>query len=106
VFFRLNGQERNIKVRDAKLDVKVHHNEKAQAGNPLHVGSPLQGLLSKVYVKEGEKVEKNAPLFVIEAMKMENTVVANGDMKIVRVVLPDGSLVDAGDLVVVMEKLE
>ena len=37
---------------------------------------PLQGKLCRILVKQGDKVEKNTPLFVIEAMKMESTVVA------------------------------
>lgn len=104
VFFRLNGQNRTIRVRDVSLDVMIHRNEKAQAGNDLHIASPLQGLLSKVFVKEGQEVARNAPLFVIEAMKMENTVVAHEDLKVVRVALGDGTLVDAGDLIVTVEK--
>src|SRR3546814_14245065 len=51
-------------------------NRKADFGNALQVGSPLQGLLSTVFVTEGDAVAVNQPLFVIEAMKMETTVTA------------------------------
>ncbi len=50
---------------------KVDKNDKKQ------IGAPLQGALSNIQVKSGEKVEKNQPLFVIEAMKMETTITAN-----------------------------
>ncbi|MEM1000308.1 MAG: pyruvate carboxylase [Bacteroidota bacterium] len=100
VFFRLNGQLRTIQVADESLNIKIEKNPKAVPGNESQVGSPLQGLLSKVFVQPGEEVNKNAPLFVIEAMKMENTVVAHQNGVVAQVALGDGTLVDVGDLVV------
>jgi pyruvate carboxylase len=73
---------------------------KADRANPLHVGAPLQGMLSNVMVKEGQTVKKNQPLFVIEAMKMETTVTAAADGVIRKTVLEAGMLVEADDLVV------
>lgn len=103
VFFKLNGQNRTILVPDRSLNIVQQTNEKASSGNPMQIGSPLQGLLSKVYVKVGQEVEKNEPLFIIEAMKMENTVVAHEKMTVVDVVLGEGSLVDTADLILRME---
>lgn len=103
LFFRINGQTRNIQVQDRSLNiVKVEH-EKAQKENPLQLGSPLQGLLSKVLVKPGAQVKRNQPLFIIEAMKMETTVTAPSDGTVQRIALGDGTLVETDDLVVVME---
>ncbi|MEJ7658310.1 MAG: biotin/lipoyl-containing protein [Hymenobacter sp.] len=42
---------------------------------------------------------KNAPLFVIEAMKMETTITAPQDLTVARVVLEEGARVQADDLV-------
>jgi pyruvate carboxylase len=54
-------------------------------------------------VKAGQKVKKNEPLFIIEAMKMETTITANSDGEIDKVILPEGRMVFADDLVVVMK---
>ncbi|MNY21036.1 2-oxoglutarate carboxylase large subunit [compost metagenome] len=59
----------------------------------------MQGLLSKIFVKEGEKVKKNQPLFVVEAMKMETNITANHDFTIGSLVLAPGTLVNTDDLV-------
>jgi pyruvate carboxylase len=101
LFFRVNGMTRNIEILDKSLNiVKVEH-EKASKEDATQIGAPLQGLLSKVLVKKGEKVKKNQPLFIIEAMKMETTVTATSEGTIKRIALEDGTLVEADDLVLV-----
>src|SRR3546814_11598403 len=71
LFFKLNGQTRNLEIHDTGANATRKENRKADLGNALQVGSPLQGLLSTVFVTEGDAVAVNQPLFVIEAMKME-----------------------------------
>lgn len=104
VFFNLNGQTRNIKITDKSLNVVKIENRKADAADATQVAAPLQGMLSKVFVKEGQKVKRNEPLFVIEAMKMETTVTAPADLTIKSVVLKDKTLVNGGDLVVIVSE--
>jgi len=99
VFFRMNGQTRNIEIHDRSLNIVKHENFKADKQNPKHIGAPLQGLLSKVFVKEGQAVKKNEALFVIEAMKMETTITAHEELTIEKIFLASGSLVSAEDLV-------
>ena len=64
----------------------------------------MQGKLSKILVNIGDEVEKNAPLFAIEAMKMESTVVAPFAGKIKNIILKTGSLVAQDDVVLEIEK--
>ena len=54
-------------------------------------------------VAGGEEVSREQPLFLIEAMKMETTVTAPFDGRVAEIVLPDGSMVESEDLVVVLE---
>ncbi|MFN8166159.1 MAG: pyruvate carboxylase [Bacteroidia bacterium] len=101
VFFRLNGQTRSIEVHDKKATVvKASH---AKAAGDKQIGAPLQGRLAKVFVKAGDVVKKNTPLFTIEAMKMETTITASADMKVNRIVLNEGTMVETEDLVVEKE---
>jgi pyruvate carboxylase len=103
VFFKLNGQARAIEVQDRSVEVERREHRKADAANPEHIAVPLQGMLSKVLVKKGASVSKNQPLFVIEAMKMETNVAALTDGIVSDVILTEGTLVNTGDLVLVME---
>jgi pyruvate carboxylase len=99
MFFTLNGQTRNLEVRDQSVEVKTVHNAKADRANPKQIGAPLQGLLSKMLVEAGQQVPKNAPLFVIEAMKMETTITAPEDLTVGSLTLAEGARVQADDLV-------
>ncbi len=101
VFFRLNGQTRSIEVKDNKAKVEKQSNSKAKSDS--QIGSPLQGRLTKIFVKEGDIVKKNAPLFTIEAMKMETTITANNDLKIKKIHLPEMTMVENEDLIIERE---
>ena len=50
--------------------------------------------------KKDEKVKKNQPLFVIEAMKMETVIAAPFDCSVQNLQLTEGSLVNTNDLVI------
>ena len=100
VFFKLNGQTRSIDVRDKKFKVTKQSNRKVS--NTNEVGSPLQGKLSRILVKANDRVEKNTPLFSIEAMKMESTIVAPRSATITQILLHEGTLVEQDDVVLVL----
>ena len=103
VFFKINGQMRNVLIKDNSIKVDKVENIKAETDNEKEIGAPLQGLLSSVLVKNGEKVKENQPLFIIEAMKMETTVTAASSGVIKKVQLEAGVLVDTSDLVIKMK---
>ncbi|MGH7496194.1 MAG: biotin/lipoyl-containing protein [bacterium] len=52
---------------------KLHTQPKAEAGVTL-IKAPLPGLVVRLEVRQGDRVEKGSGLIVIEAMKMENEI--------------------------------
>jgi pyruvate carboxylase len=103
VFMRLNGQTRIIEILDTKVEVHTTEHKKAEKGNAEHIAAPLQGKISQFFVKEGEQVKPNAPLFTLEAMKMESTITALKAGTVKQIILPAGTLVKAEDLVMVVK---
>lgn len=101
VLFLLNGQMRSVPVRDLKEQSTVVQNRKVEKDSDI--GAPLQGSLSKVLVSEGDEVAINAPLFIIEAMKMETTITAPAAGTIKKIHLKEKTLVEQDDLVIEME---
>ncbi len=67
------------------------------------VSVPMQGTIVKLMVAEGDTVEAGQAVCVLEAMKMENNILAevSGTVKSVKVAV--GQTVGAGDVVVVIE---
>ena len=98
VFFQMNGQTRNVLVKDNSVkSVKVTN---AKASGPNDIGAPLQGSLLKILVAEGDKIEKDTPLFIIEAMKMETTICAPKAGTIYKVVLKEKAMIEQDDCVI------
>ena len=99
VYFKVNGQGRTVLVKDNAIKVDIIKNKKIDKDNQNHIGAPLQGLLSTILVKKGDKVVKNQPLFIIEAMKMETTITATESMEVKSIILDEGAMVNSDDLI-------
>ncbi|MEX2121777.1 MAG: pyruvate carboxylase [Pirellulales bacterium] len=100
VFFELNGQPRDVTVRDVSLDAEVESRPKADPNNATHVAAPMPGMVVHVGVQAGDTVAQGAKLLTMEAMKMETTLYAERDGQIAEVLVQPGHQVDTGDLVV------
>ncbi|MCL2019440.1 MAG: pyruvate carboxylase [Oscillospiraceae bacterium] len=101
--FELNGVRRDITVTDKQIQVAFEKTRLADFEDRKQVGSNIPGAVSKLYVKQGDKVEKNQPLLVIEAMKMETSIVATIDGVIDEILVRPGQLVKAGELLAVLK---
>jgi pyruvate carboxylase len=97
VFFRYNGTSRSISVQDKSVKVATPRNKKAESSG--EIGAPLQGSIGSIFVKEGDPVAVNQPLFTLEAMKMESTIASPLAGKVTKVLLKEKTLVHQGDAV-------
>ena len=102
VFFSVNGENRFVEIRDKSIDIKNVQNVKADPDDENQYGAPLQGMLYKVLVKKGQEVKANDPLFVLEAMKMENTVLALTSGKVKAINIKEGEMVMQDDLIITL----
>jgi len=102
VTFRINGDVRSVLVKDNSQSGQVKTAIKAT--KPNEIGSPLQGSLSKILVKENQKVKIGDPLFIIEAMKMESTITAPMKGTVAKIYLTDKTLVAQDDMVLEIAK--
>src|SRR5699024_10913612 len=99
LFYELNGQPRMIRVPDRSA-AAAGRAEKAESGNPAHLGAPMPGSVASVAVAEGQKVRAGDLLLTLEAMKMETSIHAERDGTIERIAVAAGMQVDAKDLLV------
>ena len=62
--------------------------------------SPMPGTILRLLVNIGDEVKENQPLMILEAMKMENEVVANHAGKVAGIHVNQGQVVNAGDALI------
>ena len=68
--------------------------------------APMPGKVLSVLVEEGQEVASGDGLLILEAMKMENRIVAEAAAVVRRVHVTDGQMVDGGTLLIELEYRE
>ena len=70
------------------------------AGEP--VNAPMPGTILKVNVTQGQAVKEGEVLCILEAMKMENEIMASKGGTVTQVLVAKGSIVDTGAPLVII----
>ena len=102
LFFELNGQPREVNVRDRALRVQERAHPKADPEVPGQVGAPTAGLISSIAVQLNHKVERGAKLLTLEAMKMQSNIYAPVGGRVSKLLVTPGQHVEAKDLLAVI----
>lgn len=68
----------------------------AAAGEGEKINAPMPGNILAVNVKEGDVVKKGQVLMILEAMKMENEIMAGTDGTVTSVCVAKGATVETG----------
>jgi pyruvate carboxylase len=100
LFFELNGQPREVNVRDRALRVVERSHPKADPADAGQVAAPTAGVISGLAVKANQAVERGAKLLTLEAMKMQSNIYAPVSGRISRLLVSPGQNVEAKDLLV------
>lgn len=101
----VNGETYSVKVKEVDelpeantntaSEKMVASQENVSSGGPA-VESPMAGTILSVEVQPGQSVVKGETLFILEAMKMENEIVAPQDGTINDVLVNQGDSVQNG----------
>ena len=106
------GTEYTVFTRGSHRTIKVYNEEKllheslkrgGGFGSGENLSSGMPGKIVKVLVKSGDVVKKDEPILIMEAMKMENEMRADSDVKIKSVHVKEGDSVEAGALLVTFQ---
>jgi len=102
VVFELNGRSREIIIQDTTQGAVQSSVTLAEPNNDLEIGASIPGMVSKFNVAVGDKVKANEVLAIIEAMKMETTVMSKVDGIIDKIHVNQNQPVKAGELIITM----
>ena len=105
----LNGKTYEVEVEKGKAVLLDEYEALAPApAAPVNlaagetVEAPMPGNIMRVDVKQGDTVKAGQILVILEAMKMENEIVAPKDGTVAQVVTSKGAVVDTGSPLVVI----
>ncbi len=74
----------------------------SSGGSETEVKAPMPGLVLRIDVKEGDQVEQNGLLLVMEAMKMENDIFAPVSGTVKKILVKQGDQLMADDVLAVI----
>ena len=108
---KVNGKSYRVEleaieqVDSAPLEEKRRQETKKIVNNDgaKEVVSPIQGQVTNIKVKPGDKVQKGDVLLIVEAMKLENEVVSPFEGQVAEVLVTKGQNVKAKDVIVTIE---
>lgn len=106
ILVEVDGRRVPVRIFDERRDVapKAPEAHEAHEGGHIHgeIRAPMQGTIVKVLVEVGQEVGVGDTVVVLEAMKMENNIVAERAGAVTEVKVTEGVTVGAGDVVVVI----
>ncbi|MFA5576413.1 MAG: acetyl-CoA carboxylase biotin carboxyl carrier protein subunit [Tissierellaceae bacterium] len=82
---------------------KVEKKELVASEGQEVVESPMPGNIWKILVKEGDSIKSGDTLLILEAMKMENEILAPRDGVVASINTTEGASVNTGDKLVVLD---
>jgi pyruvate carboxylase len=100
LYFELNGQSREVNVRDKALRVIERAHPKADPAESGQIGAPTAGVITGIAVQTNQSIERGAKLMTLEAMKMQSNIYAPISGRVVKLLVAPGQSVEAKDLLV------
>lgn len=101
---RINGKIYEIDIRD-QVDLLVEKLGLDTVTEDIltEVKAPMPGILLEMLVETGQAIATGDPLFILEAMKMENVIKATGSGVIKTILQQNGDTVDKNQIILELE---
>ena len=105
----LNGKRFDVRVRE-HLETTVRPRKpkppeglgSVAGGGSESLTAPMQGTIVKVLVKQGQSVKAGEAVCVLEAMKMENSILAHAEGSVEELLVEPGQSVETGATIAII----
>lgn len=100
----LEGESFEVEIKDSLDQMLDSMGFNAAAGRHIReIKAPMPGLVINVAVKEGQELMEGERVLILEAMKMENSIMLHANAKIKKIYVKAGQAVDKGQVLVELE---
>jgi len=98
----VNGRQFDIDIIDPR-NSRIASSAEGSADGTAEIKSAMPGKIVRILVETGSEIAKGDGVIVVEAMKMQNELKAPKDGIVREIRAVEGSAVNAGDILVVIE---
>lgn len=100
----ISGKQYSITIED-KLDKLIDELGFTTQANTVFkdIKAPMPGLVLEIMVKEGDHLEKDTQVLILEAMKMENVIKSPGEGVVKEISVKNGDAVEKGQLLISLD---
>jgi acetyl/propionyl-CoA carboxylase alpha subunit len=101
---KVDGEIKKVRfLRELDLMIERMGLNAVQTNTLKNLSSPMPGLVTAIKIAPGQPVEKGTPLLILEAMKMENVIVAPHAAVIKEIKVQAGQAVEKGAVLIEFE---
>ena len=104
ITIEVEGNSFAVQIKD-ELDQQLEKMGFGKAANKAikEIKAPMPGLVLEIIVADGQEVNEGDKILILEAMKMENSIMINSQAKIKRVAVTTGQAVEKGQVLIELE---
>lgn len=100
----IEGETFEVEVKDALDQMLENMGFNKVAGKHIkELKAPMPGLVLSIAVTEGQQVQEGDRILILEAMKMENSILIPADATIKRIAVKAGQAVEKGQVLVELD---
>lgn len=104
ITIEVEGNSFAVQIKD-ELDQQLEKMGFGKAANKAikEIKAPMPGLVLEIVVADGQEVNEGDKILILEAMKMENSIMISSQAKIKRVAVTTGQAVEKGQVLIELE---
>lgn len=104
ITIEIEGHSFAVQIKD-ELDQQLEKMGFGTAANKIikEIKAPMPGLVLEIVVADGQEVKEGDKILILEAMKMENSIMINSQAKIKRIAVTTGQAVEKGQVLIELE---
>ncbi|MEN6510294.1 MAG: acetyl-CoA carboxylase biotin carboxyl carrier protein subunit [Chloroherpetonaceae bacterium] len=94
---------KNFKFEKVQQDDTYHFTQEKNSNQDI-IQSPMPGNIVKILVEEGQAIEDESPIIIVEAMKMETTLYSSIAGIVTKIYVKEKEQIDSDNPLVLIEK--